>query len=44
MNPKYPPGSDLIAKLVLRDPNVIDIIVTTVVGKELSLTLVYISC
>ncbi|KAG0164093.1 hypothetical protein DFQ28_003112, partial [Apophysomyces sp. BC1034] len=34
MNPKHPPGSDLMAKLMLRDPIVIDMIVTTVIGPE----------
>ncbi|KAI9004818.1 hypothetical protein CLU79DRAFT_841233 [Phycomyces nitens] len=34
MDPKYPPGSDLIAKMVLRNPNVINMIITAVVGAE----------
>ncbi|KAI9476053.1 MAG: hypothetical protein EXX96DRAFT_609915 [Benjaminiella poitrasii] len=32
MGPKYPPGSDLISKLVLRNPDVVEMITTTLVG------------
>lgn len=39
MNPKYLLGSDLMAKIILRDANVIDMIVCAVVDKESSLAI-----
>ncbi|KAI7846989.1 hypothetical protein BDC45DRAFT_423841, partial [Circinella umbellata] len=32
LDPKYPPGSDLISKLVLHNPNVVEMITTTLIG------------
>jgi hypothetical protein len=40
MNSKYIPGSDLMAKIILRDASVIDMIVCAIVDKESSLATV----
>lgn len=40
MDPKYPSGSDLISKFILRHPDVVKMIIMTVIGKARPLTLI----